>query len=63
MREVRLAEIGNCVFEALQGLGLGPPIRKPFNIEDGVFVGRQRNIEDDRCEIEIGETQITSDEG
>ena len=43
-----------CIFVALQGLRLCPPVRKAIDIEKRLLVRRQRDIKDDRSEIQVG---------
>jgi hypothetical protein len=42
------------LLEAPHALDLRPPIRKAIDIEDDVLVRRERDIERDRREIEVG---------
>jgi hypothetical protein len=56
-------EIRLRLLEAPQGLDLRPPIRKAIDVEDDVPVRRERDIEGDRCEVEVGEAQLARDEG
>jgi hypothetical protein len=52
---VSLAKLWLCIFVALQRLDLCPPVRKAIDIEKRLLVRRQRDIKDDRREIEVGE--------
>src|SRR6202040_1543063 len=57
------AKLRLCALEAREGFHVRPPLGESVDIENGVLVRRQGDIEHDRCEIEVRETQVSGDEG